>query len=364
MRVLAVVPARGGSVGVPLKNLAQVGGTPLVARAVRRLPARRADRRGRGQHRPRGDRRGRRGGGRRAWSSGPPSCAAPPPPASRRCCTRSTRSAGRRRPRWSSWCSAPARSSTPPTSTPRSRKVLDGDADVVFSGAADARVPVAERRRRPGVNHDPAHRPRRQDREPQYRETGAFYVMRTDGLARARAPVLRPGRACSRCRRGTRSRSTTPEDLEMARGARRRSWTQPRADRRRRGGHRLRRRAHRRPRLRRPGRPRDGARSAAPTAWASPCCARAGVKRADPVDRAEPGGAPRGRASSACRCCRASTEKRTVLRDWLADRGPGPGPRRLRRQRRQRPGRRWRGRLAGRGARRRTRGCAPPPASC
>lgn len=36
------------------------------------------------------------------------------------------------------------------------------------------------------VGHDAAFRPRRQDREPQYRETGAFYVMRTSGLRAAR----------------------------------------------------------------------------------------------------------------------------------------------------------------------------------
>jgi len=36
------------------------------------------------------------------------------------------------------------------------------------------------------INHDKYYRPRRQDREPQYVETGAVYVMRTDGFLKAK----------------------------------------------------------------------------------------------------------------------------------------------------------------------------------
>lgn len=36
------------------------------------------------------------------------------------------------------------------------------------------------------VNHDADHRPRRQDRDPHYLETGAFYVLRADGFESAR----------------------------------------------------------------------------------------------------------------------------------------------------------------------------------
>jgi YrbI family 3-deoxy-D-manno-octulosonate 8-phosphate phosphatase len=37
-----------------------------------------------------------------------------------------------------------------------------------------------------GINHDAAYRPRRQDREPHFRETGAFYVMSAAGFRAAR----------------------------------------------------------------------------------------------------------------------------------------------------------------------------------
>jgi N-acylneuraminate cytidylyltransferase len=62
-------------------------------------------------------------------------------------------------------------------------RVRGGYADVVFSAVEtyeflwratdDGSV---------GVNHDHSFRPRRQDRDPHYRETGAFYVMRASGF--------------------------------------------------------------------------------------------------------------------------------------------------------------------------------------
>lgn len=67
--------------------------------------------------------------------------------------------------------------------------IIHGHADSVFSGVAtydflwraDGRFGVVT-----GQNHDPAVRPRRQDREPDFRETGAFYVMSTAGFRAAR----------------------------------------------------------------------------------------------------------------------------------------------------------------------------------
>ena len=66
--------------------------------------------------------------------------------------------------------------------------VADGQADSAF-----AAVPTYEFLWRSGpdgqasgINHDPAYRPRRQEREPHFRETGAFYVMSVAGFRAAR----------------------------------------------------------------------------------------------------------------------------------------------------------------------------------
>lgn len=66
-------------------------------------------------------------------------------------------------------------------------RVLDGSADVVFSAVEDPSFlwRLDEADHAVAVGHDAAHRPRRQDRTPQYNETGAFYVMRTDGFRAA-----------------------------------------------------------------------------------------------------------------------------------------------------------------------------------
>lgn len=68
------------------------------------------------------------------------------------------------------------------------RRVRDGEADAVFAAVPTYEFlwgvgPDGQAR---GINHDAAYRPRRQDREPHYRETGAFYVMSVAGFRAAR----------------------------------------------------------------------------------------------------------------------------------------------------------------------------------
>ena len=339
MRVLAVVPARGGSAGVPLKNLAPVGGVPLVARAVRAcLRAELVDEvvvstDHAGSPRPPAPR------GRASWTA--------PGGAARRHRLQRVRGAARpRRARAQAAAevvvlvqctspfidpadlTAPSRRCWPARPT-RSSPALPTHE---FSGDATAA-------RSRGVNHDAGARPRRQDREPQLPRDRRVLRMRTAGLREhghrffgrvAVQPVPARPRVGDRRPRG-------PGAGPRARAVR---GPAARADRRRRRRHRLRRRAHRRPRLRRLRRPRDragqplrrhGRRRAAP---------RRGP-RADPVHRAQPGRGRPGRASSASRCCRASRTSGPSLLDWLPIEGLDPAARRLRRQRRQRPGPAW-----------------------
>lgn len=66
------------------------------------------------------------------------------------------------------------------------RAVLQNEADVCFSVTEDhSFIWSANQGTVHAVGHDAGYRPRRQDRAPQYRETGAFYAMRTSGFRRA-----------------------------------------------------------------------------------------------------------------------------------------------------------------------------------
>lgn len=64
------------------------------------------------------------------------------------------------------------------------QRVSDGDADVIFSGVLDHgfRWTVTDQGDAHPLGHSRQSRPRRQDLPTTVRETGAFYVMRTEGL--------------------------------------------------------------------------------------------------------------------------------------------------------------------------------------
>jgi N-acylneuraminate cytidylyltransferase len=181
VRVVCVIPARGGSKGVPGKNLARVGGRPLVVRAVASaLAAESVD--------------------EVLVSTDDAEIAS------------AARSAGARvvvRPEDISGDTASSESAllhalegldpevtvfvqcTSPFIDPADldlavEQVLSGACDVVFSALETHEFQWALADGQAfGVGHSAGFRPRRQDRAPHFRETGAFYVMRTEGLRKA-----------------------------------------------------------------------------------------------------------------------------------------------------------------------------------
>jgi YrbI family 3-deoxy-D-manno-octulosonate 8-phosphate phosphatase len=97
------------------------------------------------------------------------------------------------------------------------RRVLSDEDDTVLA-AAPTHVFTwrVDRGRAVAVGHDAAHRPRRQDREPLYAETGAFYVMRTAGL-RAGGHRFFGRTGIEVVDERTALEVDTPDDLELAR---------------------------------------------------------------------------------------------------------------------------------------------------
>lgn len=183
--VVAVVPARGGSKGVAGKNLARVGGVPLVVRAVAAARAagiatvavstddaaiaevaRAAD----------------------AIVVDRPADLAGDTATSESALVHAldTLAATGIRPRVLAFLQATSPFQEPEALRRAVLTVLDGRADSVFSAfPTSAFLWRDSGDGATGVNHDASFRPRRQDREPHHQETGAFYVLDAAGFRTA-----------------------------------------------------------------------------------------------------------------------------------------------------------------------------------
>ncbi len=185
--VLVVIPARGGSKGVPGKNLAPVGGVPLVVRAVQAALA----------------------AGRVtsvAVSTDDPAIEAAAAAAGAIVVRRPAGLAGDTASSEDALCHAVdvlygdragqlavlvLVQCTSPFLVPGE---LDGVASAVLDGGADSAFTAApfhgfvwrDADAATGVNHDERGRQRRQDRVPEWLETGAAYAMRADGFLASR----------------------------------------------------------------------------------------------------------------------------------------------------------------------------------
>ena len=181
--VLVVIPARGGSKGVPGKNLARVGGVPLVVRAIRAAQmAQRVT--------------------AVAMSTDDPTIAAAATAAGAIAVERPPDLAGDEATSeaalshavetlYGSHAAGPEvlvmAQCTSPFLTAHDLDgvvgaVLDEGADSAFTAAPSHAFLWRIATEAHGVNHDPAARQRRQDREPEWLETGAAYAMRGAGF--------------------------------------------------------------------------------------------------------------------------------------------------------------------------------------
>ncbi|MER6095257.1 acylneuraminate cytidylyltransferase [Streptomyces sp. NPDC001728] len=183
--VLAVIPARGGSKGVPAKNLAPVAGVPLVARAVHACLGARPVTHVVVSTDDAGIAAAARSAGAEAVQR--PAEIAGDTATSEAAVLHAMDAfeAAHGRPAdvvLLVQCTSPFLSSAEVAETVE--RITSGAADTAFTAAPTHgflwRETVQDGAT--GVNHDKAHRPRRQDREPEYLETGAVYAMDAAGF--------------------------------------------------------------------------------------------------------------------------------------------------------------------------------------
>lgn len=186
-KVIAVIPARAGSKGIPGKNLLKVGGYSLVARAIRTANAAKlvdnvfvsTD------------------GEAIAKEATDNGASVVERPAELANDTASSESAIIHA--IESWAKEglypevvvfiqPTSPFIDPDAIDRAvARVLSGSEDCVFAAFETYAFLWEEGSDgATGVNHDKSHRPRRQDRDPHFMETGAFYVFNTKGFLEAK----------------------------------------------------------------------------------------------------------------------------------------------------------------------------------
>lgn len=185
--IIAVIPARGGSKGVPRKNLRRVGGVPLVARAIAAARATASI-----------DRvivstdDAEIAAVAREWGA---QVIERPAPLADDTATSEAVLLHALDVLEESGVEASILVFLQPTSPFIDPRDIDvaieliraNEHDCVFSAAETyGFLWAAEAGAASGINHDPSMRPRRQDREPHYLETGAFYVMDVAGFRAAR----------------------------------------------------------------------------------------------------------------------------------------------------------------------------------
>ena len=183
--IVAVIPARGGSKGVPGKNLREVGGVSLLVRAIRSA-------------------QGAASVDRVVVSTDDAEIAAAALAAGADIVHRPATLAADESSSESALLHALdvlegrgvrtrvlvfIQATSPfiePVSLEEAIARVDDDCDAVFSAVpTHAFLWKLDSDGASGVNHDHSFRPRRQDRDAQYRETGAFYVMRAAGFRSA-----------------------------------------------------------------------------------------------------------------------------------------------------------------------------------